>query len=397
MAVEPAAGSVPATTPDEPVPEEEHEHEYEYEYEYEYEELPGEGRLPRWLAVLVVFVAVIGAVVGGAAWWYDRQINPQGSPGETVSVDVPQGSSISGIGAILDSEGVVPNAMVFNFYASRKDAGPFEAGVYELRRNSDIDLVLDTMAKGPTGEAISTETARVSIPEGLTVDELVARVADQVPSLDAEKLQAALDDGAPATSLRPDGQASYEGLLFPATYEVAANTSEGEFLTDLAGEMQRRVEALDPAGAKARVKERYGLDLSTYELLTVASLVQAEAGNAEEAPKIATVIYNRLAEDSTALTLGIDASDAYGAELEGVDLPTYQQTDGAYNTRRVKGLPPTPIAAPGDFALDAAFNPAEGEWLYYVLTDPRTHTFAVTDAEFQAAKQICVQKNLGCG
>jgi len=369
----------------------------EYEYEYEYEDLPREGRFPRWLAVLVVFAVLVGAVVGGAWWWYDRQINPPGSPGETVSVEIPPGASNSGIGSILDREGVVPSALVFNFYASRKDAGPFQAGVYKLRQNSDIDLVLDTMAKGPSAEARTAETARVSIPEGLTVAAVVSRVADQVPRLEVEKLQAALDDGAVTTSLKPDDQKSYEGMLFPATYEVAGNTSEREFLTQLADEMQTRVSGLDPAAAKARVKERFGLDLSTYELLTVASLVQAEAGNAEEAPKIATVIYNRLAEDSTALTLGIDASDAYGAKLEGVDLAAYQQTDGAYNTRKVKGLPPTPIAAPGDFALAAAFDPAEGDWLYYVLTNPRTHTFVVTDAEFQAAKQVCIQKNLGCG
>ena len=388
MRAGPTSGAAPVATSERPVDD---------GYEYEYEDLPRQGRFPRWLAVLVVFAVLAGTVVGGAWWWYDRQINPPGSPGEKVSVEVPQGASISGIGSILDREGVVPSALVFNFYASRKDAGPFEAGVYELRQNSDIDLVLDTMAKGPSAKALTTETARVSIPEGLTVASLLARVADQVPRFDAEKLQSAVDDGTVTTSLKPDAQESYEGMLFPATYEVAGKTSESEFLAQLADEMQTRVSDLDPAAAKARVKQRFGLDLSTYELLTVASLVQAEAGSAEEAPKIATVIYNRLAEDSTALTLGIDASDAYGAKQEGLELAAYQETDGAYNTRKVKGLPPTPISAPGDFALDAAFDPAEGDWLYYVLTNPRTHTFVVTDAEFQAAKQICVQKNLGCG
>ena len=178
---------------------------------------------------------------------------------------------------------------------------------------------------------------------------------------------------------------------------MAGKTSAGELLAQLAGEMETRVNGLDADAAKARIKERHGLDLSTYELLTVASLVQAEAANAEEAPKIATVIYNRLAKDSTEWPLGIDASDAYGAEIEGVEVSAYRKTDGAYNTRRGKGLPPTPISAPGDYALEAAFDPAPGDWMYYVLTDAKAHTFAVTEAEFHAAKQICVQKNLGCG
>lgn len=367
-------------------------------YEYEYEDLPGEGRVPRWIGVLVVFALLIGATVGGAYWLYDRRVDPPGSPGETVSVEIPRGASISGIGAILDREGVVPSAFVFNFYASRKDAGPFEAGVYRLRKNSDIDLVLSTMAEGPTSE-LGTSTAgvaRVQIPEGLTSQELVASIAEQVPRFDSVGLQGAFDRAEIDTALRPEDQPSYEGLLFPATYEVDADSSEADVLGLLADEMEARVSALDPAAAKGLVKEQFGIDVSTYQLITVASLVQAEAGNAAEAPMIATVIYNRLAQDSTALTLGIDAVDNYGAAQAGVDVATFRETAQPYNTRKVKGLPPTPISAPGDFALAAAFAPAAGPWLYYVLTEERVHTFAVTPAEFAAAKEICAQKNLGC-
>jgi len=373
------------------------------EYEYEYEDLPREGRVPRWIGVVVVLALVIGGTVGGAYWFYGRQVNPPGSPGGTVSVEIPRGSSVSGIGAILDREGVVPSAFVFNFYASRKNAGPFEAGVYTLRQNSDLDLVLSTMAKGPTSELSSgsgssggAEAARVTIPEGLTTRQLVARLVEQVPRFNGAELQGAFDRTEIDTTLRPGDQPSYEGLLFPATYEVADDASEADVLGLLADEMETRVSALDPEGAKARIKQQFGIDLSTYQLIIVASLVQAEAGNAAEAPMIATVIYNRLAEDSTALTLGVDAVDNYGAAKAGVDVTTFRETPQPYNTRKVKGLPPTPISAPGDFALSAAFAPAEGPWLYYVLTEERVHTFAVTPDEFLAAKEICAQKNLGC-
>ena len=118
----------------------------------------------------------------------------------------------------------------------------------------------------------------------------------------------------------------------------------------------------------------------------------ALAGNADEAAKIATVIYNRLGKG---WALGIDATSKYLAELDGSAIDF--DSTSPYNTRRQQGLPPTPIAAPGDYALDAAFRPAAGPWMYYVLTDPGSHTFVVTDAEFAAAKQVCIVKGLGCG
>lgn len=367
------------------------------DHDDDYEELPAEGSLPRWLIVVGVLIVLGGLFLGGLFWWYDRQLNPPGGPGEEVAVEIPRGASMSGISSVLERNDVITNSMVFNFYASRKGAGGFEAGVYDLRTNMRADDVLAELAEGPDRESTVSEVTRVTIPEGLRVDEIVTRVHDQMPRLPAEELQAALDEGRVSSSLRPDGQESYEGLLFPATYEISSNLDAVGALELLSSEMARRVERLDVTAAQARINDRYGLDLSPYELLIVASLVQAEAGNEDEAPQIATVIYNRLAENSTAWTLGIDASDEYGSRLTGIDIVTYRQSDEPYNTRRGAGLPPTPIGAPGDYALEAAFEPAAGDWMYYVLTDPRTHTFAVTDAEFQDAKQECIRKGLGCG
>ncbi|MCU1499242.1 MAG: putative periplasmic solute-binding protein, partial [Acidimicrobiales bacterium] len=359
---------------------------------HEYVDLPDEGSIPRWVGVLLVLLILVGMVFGGAWWWWGRQLDPPGSPGETVSVEVPRGSSTSGIGSILEDAGVVPNSWAFAFHLGRKQVGPFEAGVYRLRKNSDVDTVAATMAEGPVASA-GPQVVKVSIPEGLTIAELIDRVAKQVPRFSAEKLQAALLDGSVRSSLQPSGQASYEGLLFPATYQVGADTTEAEFLDQLAAEMTTRVSGLDLEGAKARIKETYGIEVSDYDLLVVASMVQAEAGNADEAPKIATVIYNRLSQE---MPLGIDAADNYGATLAGKPVD-YDDAGLPYNTRRKQGLPPTPISAPGEFALSAALDPAVGPWLYYVLTDPHVHTFVETPAEFNQAKQICIQKGLGCG
>jgi UPF0755 protein len=181
--------------------------------------------------------------------------------------------------------------------------------------------------------------------------------------------------------------------LFPATYELTDGLTGDALLQQMAGEMEVRLQRLGVAEARARIAEEWGLELTDYDLLKVASMVQAEAGNVEEAPQIATVIYNRLAQG---MPLGIDAVDRYGAALAGTDVD-YEDRSAPYNTRRNAGLPPTPIAAPGEFALEAALRPASGPWLYYVLTEPRSHVFVTTNAEFLEAKRVCIERELGCG
>lgn len=354
----------------------------------------GSGPGRRRLALGALAVLVVLAVVTGITWvWYGRQVNPPGGPGDRVSVEVPTGVSVRGIGAILEDRGVITNASAFNFYAGRRGAGPFQAGVYELRLNSGFDLVLDALAAGPAEPVLAEPADTVSIPEGFTVRRILDRLVEGVPGTERAQLQAALDGGEITSALRPADQPSYEGLLFPATYELGEGVTGSSLLQEMATEMEVRLERLDVAAARTLLAERWGLDLTDYDLLKVASMVQAEAGNAEEAPRIATVIYNRLAQG---MPLGIDAVDRYGADLAGTDVD-FTNGDLPFNTRRRPGLPPTPIAAPGEFALEAALVPAEGEWLYYVLQEERSHVFVVTNAEFLEAKRICQERGLGCG
>jgi len=148
------------------------------------------------------------------------------------------------------------------------------------------------------------------------------------------------------------------------------------------------------------VERAAALGLTPYEAVVVASLIEEEALLEVDRPRISRVIHNRLAGG---WRLGIDASTRYavgktaGEPLDEVDLGTVS----LWNTRVIVGLPPTPIAAPGRASLEAAVAPEAGAWMYYVRTDEGgvmgAHTFALDAAEFEVARRVCVQKDLGCG
>jgi UPF0755 protein len=340
-------------------------------------------------------LAVVALVVGGLAWrWYRQQVDPPGEAGATIAVVVPEGASTSRVGDLLEAQGIIPNGTVFSFYAERHGLHPIVAGTYRLQENSDLDLVIGRLNAGPSSPATVAVT-KVTIPEGWTIARILRRIHEKVPRLSVADLQAALDQGKVPSGLKPPGTRSYEGLLFPATYEVPDDATAVDVLTMMSEEMEQRVDDLGLAAAQERIKAGWGLDLSGYDLLKVASMIQYEAATEADAPKIGTVTYNRL---RAGMALGYDSTSIYEAGLSGKGPGDIDFTvDTPYNTRTHAGLPPTPISAPGEYALEGAMEPASGDWLYFVLTDTKQVTFAVTYQEFLDAKQQCKERGLGCG
>jgi UPF0755 protein len=154
------------------------------------------------------------------------------------------------------------------------------------------------------------------------------------------------------------------------------------------------VGAFDNTATQAGVQDAAAhAGVAPYDAIVVASLIEKEAKVDEDRPMIARVIYNRLTKN---MKLGVDATVDYAlgvhkAQLTNADLAI----DSPYNTRKFPGLPPTPIAAPGRKALDAALNPTPGPWLFYVLADANgRHAFATTDAEFEQLRRQAQQKGL---
>jgi UPF0755 protein len=214
----------------------------------------------------------------------------------------------------------------------------------------------------------------VTVPEGLRVDQIVELVAAKTP-FSKRQLDRVL--ARPSTIGLPSyAQGNPEGFLFPDTYEVTPGATARSFLAQMVSRFQKAAADLHLQSGAQR------LGYSIQDVVTVASIVQAEGRRSQDLPRIARVIYNRLRRGKP---LQLDTTIVYIYRTEGRLTTTRQQRESSspYNTYKHAGLPPTPISAPGEAALTAALRPADGSWLYFVTTNPDTGatSFATTYAQ----------------
>jgi UPF0755 protein len=339
---------------------------------------------PRWVVPIAIVVVVGLVAILGGGWWLKRQIDPPGGPGATIEVIVPEGTSTSGVAEILASKDVVENGTIFKLYLKAKSAGPFQAGTYRLRTHLAMSAAADALERGPALPA----AVNITIAEGLVLEQIASRVHRRDPRLSAEAFLSLVKSGQVRSRYSPVGQASLEGLLFPDTYRVEQNDNERTLVEQMVGTFDSTAQGLGYDQAQQLT------GFSAYQVVIVASLVEAEAKSDADRAKIARVIYNRLAKG---MPLGIDAAfyytlplDRRGTALRQSDLAR----DTPYNTRLHAGLVPTPIMAPGRPSLEAALHPADGSWLYYVLQDARTHAFSTDYQQFLRDKAAAERKGL---
>jgi peptidoglycan lytic transglycosylase G len=355
---------------------------------FEYEDLRPELSRRRKIVILLLSIVTVLALLAGAiGLWAHRQLFPSGSTtaNETV-LDVPTGSSTNSIADLLEKKGVISNAFLFKLYVRWKGAGPFKAGSYRFPQDAPADDVVHTLEAGP----LPPPTKRFTVPPGLNVRQIPAQVVKDIPTLSVDKLNQAMTDGQIRSIFQPQGQ-GIEGFLFPDTYDIGQGADERAVVQTMVAQFDKVAAEVGLQDAQARVGH------SPYEALIVASLVEEEAKVDEDRPKIARVIYNRLAQGTP---LGVDATLCYlknerPCVLHESDLAL----DSPYNTRRNPGLPPTPIASVSKASLVAALNPDPGDELYYVLDPnlpPGHHFFTASAAEFEAAKARCHNAGLGC-
>lgn len=355
---------------------------------------PSERGTGRTLVALLVVVAVFAGGALGAWWAYGEIQDRFGAPdysgpgtGEAV-VQIHDGDTVTAIANTLYQAGVVKSARAFVQAAADDDRSQtLQPGTFKLRKKMEASRAL-AMLLDPRSKILKRFTVR----EGLTVKEILELVS-QKTGLPLAELQAAAKDpaalGVPSWA-RPsqDKPVVLEGFLFPATYDLEPGEDAKALLT-------RMVQKANAVMTADRFTERASrLNLGPWDLLKVASLVEQE-GVKDDFGKIARVAYNRLKNDEA---LRFDSTTQYWLILQGkgrkaiVTDAELKHPENDYSTTLNRGLPPTPISNPGKAAMDAAAEPEEGDWLYFVVTEPDGHSsFATTLAEHERNVVKCKQ------
>jgi UPF0755 protein len=323
-------------------------------------------QMPRRGRILLALLAILGIV---AVWFLWSLLQPfHGAGSGRVAVKIPTSSSVGDIGSLLEKKGVISSSFFFGARATiagkRSDLKP---GSYVLRKDMSYGDVINTLSRGPAPNIVT-----VVVPEGRSRREIAASLSGLSGNyLTATKRKPPKGYGAGnATDL--------EGFLFPATYQLKRGAAVTQLVTKQLQAFKQRFSNVSLV--KARRK-----NLTPYDVLIIASLVERETAASSERKLIASVIYNRL---HAGTPLGIDATTRFQFhKWSGALTRSELASPSPYNTRIHTGLPPGPIGNPGIASIEAAASPASSGYMFYVANPckPGTHTFTKTLAQFNAA------------
>jgi UPF0755 protein len=329
---------------------------------------------------------IIGLLLlaGGAsvAWVYSELRRPISHNKSGRYIEIPRGSSPSSIVKKLADEGIIKHEWLLKVYLKATGRGSMlKAGEYDFPSPVSPMAVLAKLQQG------ERRLTRITIPEGWTRWD-IAKAMLQMPELHLESEAQALElmnNVSLVGDLDPQAK-NLEGYLFPDTYEFAPDTTAEELI-------EMMVKRFRGVWKREWTERAHALNMTTRQIVTTASIIETEAKLVEERPIVASVIYNRLQKD---IPLAVDSSIIYAAKLEGkwrYDGRVYRsdiERRSPYNTRIYTGLPPGPVASPGESCLHAALNPVQSDYLYYVRNPDRddgAHNFYSSSSAFETGVQ----------
>ncbi len=317
---------------------------------------------------------VVGAIAAAlVAWFLIALLQPfHGDGSGRVVVTIPKGASVSEVGDLLAEEGVVSSSTMFQIRTTvegeRSDLFP---GRFVLAEDMSYGDAIDALTTAP----VKTVTT-ITIPEGYSRDQTDPLAEELGLGGDylKETIRSRFLDPA---EYGAKGAKNLEGFLFPDTFELKPNAPVADLVQLQLEDFKRRIRGVDMSYARSK-------NLTVYDVITIASMVEREAMIDEERPLVAAVIYNRLRDG---MPLGIDATTRFATgNYESPLTESELATDSPYNTRLNTGLPPGPIDSPGLASIEAAARPAKVGHLFYVVK-PGTcgeHSFSSDEAQFEA-------------
>lgn len=338
----------------------------------------GKGCLAVLVAAAVLFFAV-SFVWGKATGFVDSfgEVPDYPGPGNVpIVVNVPAGSSLGAIGGILLEQDVVKSAKAWDqAVRSEPRSQEVQAGRYAMSTQMRAIDALRLLINPGSSRVV----ARFTVQEGL-------RLSDQLSVLAKQTKIKRASFSAATRNPKALGLPSYaknrpEGFLFPETYELTEESTATSTMRQMVTEYKRVARDIGLDAAAKRLKR------TPYEVLIVASIIEKEVRLPADRPKVARVLYNRLDKGRK---LELDSTVLYATRSTGTTTSVKNRDiDSPYNTYKYKGLPRGPISAPGKAALQAAAEPAEGKWMYFVSVDLDSGAtkYATTEAEFVKIKK----------
>ncbi len=333
-----------------------------------------------------VFVFFLGILVVLAFIFFSLMLSPKNiSDNNDRSFTVKRGIPAKHLAMELERQGLIKNSFAFNFYAKLKGLDmKIKSGTYVLNPSMTAHEVLSKMVSGD----IKSDDIVVTVPEGSTLEQIAGIFEKQNLVSKDDFINAAKIDNyrAKYDFLQDFPNTSLEGLLYPDTYFFRRGES-AEFYIE---KMLNRFYEIYFIENNFNEKEK-GLGIDTYQVITIASIIEAEAKLSEEKPIVASVFYNRLKKG---IPLQSCATVIYALKEHKEHLATEDlKVDSPYNTYIYAGFPPGPIGSPGLEAIFSAVNPETTNYLYFVANGDGSHTFSETYSAHLEAKKRINQKN----
>lgn len=315
------------------------------------------------LALIAVFFVFFSLLV-------HYSVKPIDNKNNTVTVDIPTGSSFLKITQILTDAGIVKNRVFFITLAVSKSAvWSIRAGEYEFRTSMTPSAVIKDLLEG------KMKIHKVTIPEDWSAEEIAGRLLDY-RMIDEKTFFKLSEDKEFLKSMGIDAD-SVEGYLFPETYYLDRSMNTRQVMKIMIGEFWKKV-------TPEMIKRAEKMGFSVHEFVTLASIIGKESGETSEKPLISAVFHNRLKRK---MPLQSDPTAVYDMEdFPGRVLRSHLRRKSPYNTYLIAGLPPGPIANPGLDSLQAVINPAPVDYLYFVSKRDGSHFFSSSLAEHNSAK-----------